>query len=508
MALQPCPSLPVVGPHNVVVIVADDVGVDMVGAYDQFYAAHGHPPAGYPNTTPTLDYLAQTGMLFRHAWTNPVCSPTRAQIMTGRHGLHTGVGKIATRSCPPGNGTGLQYGIDTIPSMLRDPAAPFATHTAAVGKWHLADGCQHPPPNPLDPIHPLGGGMTQWFHQYAGSIGNLGGTQTYNNWTKTFATQIQGPPADECVPGMGASYCEQQVLTYATEDTADDAIHLVRTMPEPFFLYVAFNAAHTPLDAPGAPLQAASCAGINGNPDCGLTPNDTPRFVRCMVQWMDNEIGRLVCAIENGSDAPASPTTIIFIGDNGTTKHASLPPFPSPGKNKGTVYQGGVHVPLIVKSPVIAPAQTGTVALPIVCSTDLFATVADLTGAPQPPDPAGLRESVSLAPYLLGCTVPMRQFVYAENFKNNFAPTAFGTPPPGYTLDKHNRAIRDNGGLKLVEKVKKSGALITAVEELYDLALDPFESNNIIAQKGTPAYNGRYTALRAELDTTYPHLVQ
>ena len=78
--------------HNIVLIVIDDAGVDMIGAYESEYAAYGHPTL--PNNTPNIDLLASQGMTFLNAWVAPVCSPTRASILTGKHPTHTGIGAV------------------------------------------------------------------------------------------------------------------------------------------------------------------------------------------------------------------------------------------------------------------------------------------------------------------------------------------------------------------------------------------------------------------------------
>jgi arylsulfatase A-like enzyme len=478
---------------NVVIILADDVGVDMIGAYEPFYA--DHPDPGYPNTTPAIDYLAQTGLLFRNAWTNPSCSPTRAQIITGKQGLRSGIGTVV----PPSR-LGLDPSHDTIPSMLRGPAfVPY--HTAAVGKWHLA-GTQHPPVPP-GPIHPLGSSTSPWFHHYAGTINNI--NANYNTWPKTFGTSID-VSTDECVPAP-MDFCDAIVTDYATVDTADDAIHLLRTMPEPFFLYVAFNSAHTPLNEPNDPLTAASCPGLNGDPVCDFS-GDVASQTRCMVQWLDNEVGRIMCAIEDGPQKPERPTTIVFMGDNGTAGEATIAPF-VPSHGKTNLYDGGINVPFIVKSPLVSPEMVGTATDALVNSTDLFATVSQITGIRQPPDPLGLRDSKGFLHVLTGLSESMRQFAYAEFFHGNFTPTAQGTPPPGYTVNAHKQAIRNLAGFKLIQIVRESWLGLVVEEEFYELPLDPHELDDKLAEAlaGIEPYASNYDELRFQLDTEYPHLV-
>jgi len=484
--------------QNFVMLLVDDVGVDMVGAYEQFY--DDHPRPGYPNTTPCIDYLARTGLTFRNAWTNPVCSPTRAQILTGKPSHRTGIGNAVESFGPVLVGRGLQLCHDTVPSVLRDtPWRPY--HSAAVGKWHLADSQQFPPPSG-GTIHMLGPAARPWFDSWAGTIANLDDGGGYNRWTKTFVVSVD-ETTDECLPAAG-QWCQVPMSEYVTVDTADDAIYLVENLPEPFFLHVAFNAAHYPEAGPLAPLTAASCLGADG-PVAGDTscvfPGDIPHDTRAVVQLLDNEIGRIICATESGPRAPALPTTFLFMGDNGTRKQAIVDPFPREHSKK-TVYEGGINVPRIVKSPLIPPERRGGHTEALVCSTDLLATLAEITGAPLPPDPWGQRDSISFLSVLMGGSESPRKHSYAEYFSPNFVPDRYGNPPPGYNALLHERAVCDEQGFKLIQKVTKGpwGA-VSVVEELYDTALDPHELVNRRpdAASGVPRYLDRYLELSAEL---------
>ncbi len=492
-------------PQNVVLFLVDDIGVDLVGAYEQFYEKHPHPD--YPNTTPAIDYLAESGLLFTNAWTNPACSPTRAQVLTGKPGCRSGIGKIVPRHSPVTTGMGLSLFHDTIPSVLRS-ASPLPYISAAVGKWHLADSAQFPPA-PGTPVHPLGDPANPWFDLYAGPMFNLPGRNGYNRWVKVFATPIR-PGHDGCKPEPG-SYCEAPTTRYATTDTADDAIHLIQSLSEPFFLLVSFNAAHEPLVRPGDPLTEASCdcpdGEIRGVPECDFS-GDKPSRTRCLVQWLDNEIGRVLCAIESGAGIPDLATTIIFMGDNGTASQAKVLPF-STTPGKGSLYDGGINVPFIVKSPLVHPSLVGGHSPALVCSTDILATLADLCGAPLPDDPHGLRDSKSFMPVLRGKAQSEREYLYAESFKNNFLPMATGSPPGDYSLDRHRRAIRNQAGFKMIQIVAMGGSgTLDTILHLYDLSADPHEQVDRLAEAtgGLEPYASNYKELLGMLETKYPHL--
>ena len=115
---------PAARPPNILLIIADDVGVDQIGAYGE---------GANPATTPNIDAIARRGVLFRNTWSNPVCSSTRATILTGRYGFRTGVGFVARV------GEDLKDREHTLPEILaRHPAKRYGT--AAFGKWHLNAG--------------------------------------------------------------------------------------------------------------------------------------------------------------------------------------------------------------------------------------------------------------------------------------------------------------------------------------------------------------------------------
>lgn len=409
------------GPPDVVLIVADDLGVDLVGAY-----AEGG--GSVPIHTPTLDRLAREGLVFRNAWTDPICTPARAQILTGRHGFRTGIGEIVRFSDP--SIPGLREEETTLPEALESLAG--YTHSA-VGKWHLADRGQ-------GLLHPIRSG----FDHYAGSMFNLaqglpdGG---YFRWLKN------------------TNGVEALRSSYATTDTADDAIARAAAMErtgKPWLLYVAFNAVHVPLHRPPDDLHGY-----------GVLPVPASRYralyTRAMVEAMDTEIGRMLRAI----DEVAPGAIVLFIGDNGTSKGAVELPF-DPRHAKATLYEGGVRVPLIARGPGIAPGEVTA----LVGSTDLFATVCELARIAQPNRLA--EDSLSLVPYFSEPGTPLRKTVYAEIFQPNMR------DPVPFAPERHMRAIRD-ASHKLIRSIAGSEVR----DEFFDLRLDPLEQRNLIAGGAT-----------------------
>ncbi len=394
------PDLPFLRP-NVVLVIADDVGVDLVGAYGA---------ASVPACTPNVDRLASTGVLFRNAWSNPVCSPTRAQVLTGRHGFRTGIGRTVGNVV---NGTGLAEAERTLPEALPGYAS------ALVGKWHLGDPAQ-------GTLHPNASG----FGSFAGSLSNLqaGGGGSYSSWVKT-------------VDGV-----QVQATTYATEDTIDDALAAVAALPEPWLLVVSFNACHTPVHDPPphlcpAPAPCGTTACDNPSPD-----RPTPERVRAMMEVLDGQLGRLLGALD-------MDTLVVFLGDNGTDGDAVEPPY-DPARAKGTLYQAGIRVPLIVSGAGVAAGECEA----LVTATDVFATVVELAGGSPVAE-----DSVSLVPYL---TDPRRPSLRAHAYAEWFTPNNPVGPP-----NQHRRAVRDRR-YKLIRRTGQP-------DELYDLRLDPLETNDL-----------------------------
>ncbi len=387
------------GPPNIVVILADDFGVDLMAAY-------GESPT--PPCTPNLDELASQGLLFRNAWANPSCSPTRAALLTGRHGFRTGIGS------PLGGNAMLPLIERTLPEML------VGYDSAVVGKWHLGNQQGN---------HPNNSGFTS----FAGVIG--GSVPSYTAWNKT-TNGVTIP-----------------VTTYATTDTADEAIASIVTMQEPWFLYANFNAPHTPLHTPPAGLcPPPRCPSSF----CGSPGGGPPARGKAMVEAMDTEIGRVLTHI----DDLYPDAWVFFLGDNGTSGMLSEPPFAS-NHAKGSVYEGGVNVPFIVRGPGVARGECAG----LISVTDVFATLADLAGA----DASSADDSVSMVPYFSDPTLSLRTHVYAETFPMN------GSSPP---IVDHDRTVRD-ARYKLIRRTGQP-------DEFYDLALDPFEVTNLLPALSAP----------------------
>ena len=258
-----------------------------------------------------------------------------------------------------GGTSGLPYEERTIPEVLASAAEPWAT--SMVGKWHLSS---------LDPdAGTLGDPGLQGFAWHSGSFGNIG---NYEDW-------------DEDRNGVSV-----ERTTYATTDTADDAIARIAEMTEPWFLYAAFNAPHSPYHEPPEALAPGTFATIE------------ERYA-AMITSVDAELGRVLASMDAEQRAR---TTVIVVGDNGT-------PFEviggDDGRFKGSVYEGGVRVPLLVTGPRVGTPGSRSDAL--VSVVDVLPTVAEIAGVELGPDPV---DGLSLLPVLADPTLPVHEAVYTE----------------------------------------------------------------------------------------------
>lgn len=408
---------------NVLLVVADDVGVDGIGCYGL-----GSNPANTPN----IDALAATGVRFLNAQACPLCSPTRASILTGRHGFRTGIGKALSSV-----DAGLSLSEVTLPELLEGAGI----QTALIGKWHLGESQTWQTPT-----------MIGGFGTFVGSLG--GALADYSNWQK-----VNGGPA--------VAHTD-----YATTDAVDDAITFVTGATEPWFLMLSFNAGHSPYHVPPAVV-----------PPLHTVPaplNSVVKRYRAMVEAMDTELGRLLTSIPA---ATLAATNIVFMGDNGTASAVVELPFIA-AQSKGTVYQGGVHVPLIVAGPVVGGAPRTEPSL--VHAVDLFATIAamqgvDVTVAVPPPVRLDAVDATSL---LAAAMQPqVRHYSYSQEFTGATAMATTGDSEMIRTLTYSLLRFQDGTTASDVR------------EEMYELIADPFEQ----APLDIPSLTGTAAAIYREL---------
>jgi arylsulfatase A-like enzyme len=372
-------------PQNVLLLIADDLGVEILSSY-------GPQPDQPP--TPVLDQLAAEGVRFSSCWASPLCTPTRAAVQTGRYPMRTGLGDVVSGTIDSDLGPfGLQLAEVTLPELLE--AGGGAWQTACIGKWHLASADVGGPLAPND----------AGYGHFAGTLGNLQPPESYWSWERI----VDGNAAQE--------------TGYATSVQVDDALAFISQATGPWFCSVNFSAPHVPFHAPPQELHTQDLSAA-GDPNLNSRP-----YYKAMVEALDTEIGRLLA----GLGAAADSTLVIFLADNGTPTKAAPPVLPAL-KAKGSMFEGGVRVPLIVRGPSVA--SRGSVCDALVDVTDIFATVAAVAAIdPATVLPPGTAmDGVSLLPYLEDPLMPsQKSHVFTELYKPNGAgaglPVYFGQGP-------------------------------------------------------------------------------
>lgn len=409
---EPFPERP-----NILFLFVDDLGADSTSLYAAITGDSGAVPI------PNIEALAGRGVVFDNAWASPVCSPTRATIISGQYGHRTGVTAV---------GNVLPTSTVTLFDRLTDDS-PTYDH-AFFGKYHVGGGSIDPRPGASYPVAP---GVLQHVRdlgikRFKGILG--GGVADYFNWT---TYDIDGP-----------SFAN---TTYATTALTDFAIDFIHEQEEerpgrPWFIYQAYNAPHaanggnSPYQVPPADLHSVDLSSV-GNPAPGTTSTNIPIY-KANIQALDHEIGRLL------EEVDLDKTTVVFLGDNGTP-----PPVKDTGSGlrgaKGSVYEGGVRAPLIVAGAGVTRRGREEA---LFVTTDIYATVLDLAGVPV----SQVHNSYSFKPLLNDASA-------TNGRTHSFTETSSGTNNRRY-------AIKDSR-FKLVSNLGQN--------ELYDLVADPLEGNDL-----------------------------
>jgi arylsulfatase A-like enzyme len=392
---------------NVLVIIADDLGYHDVG----FQGSQEIP-------TPHLDKLAARGLRCTNGYvSHSFCSPTRAGILTGRY-QHRFGHENNPAWLPESTTAGLSLNEMTFPTLMKQ--AGYIT--GAVGKWHLG---AHPQ------FHPNKRGFDEYF-------GALGGGHQY------FPGDKGG--AEYTIP-LNRNGADEAQTKYLTEQFGNEAAAFVgrhASDGKPWMLYLAFNAPHTPLQAPKEWLEKFS--GI---------ANEQRRTYAAMVAAMDAAIGGVMAKLD--ATKQTENTLIFFVSDNGgpnLSKRTGVnftDNTPLRGA-KGDLHEGGMRVPFLVSWP--EKIKPGTYDQPVI-ALDFLPTALAAAESTAP----GNLDGVNLLPFLTGekTTAPHDLLFWR-------------TGGPGGT-----NAVR-RGPMKLVRIGK-------AAPELYDLATDIGESKNLAAEK-------------------------
>src|ERR1043166_284238 len=394
---------------NIVHIVADDLGWKDVG----FNGATNIK-------TPNLDKLANEGAKFTQFYVQPMCTPTRAALMTGRYPFRYG---LPTPVIPSVSA----YGLDTTEWLLPQSLKEAGYNTAIIGKWHLghADKKYWPEQRGFDYQYgPMIGELDYFTHEEHGVL----------DWYRN------NKPVRE--------------RGYTTQLLGDDAVKYINEQDshKPFYLYLAFNAPHTPYQAPKEYIDRYT-----------NIEDPTRRIYAGMIACLDDEVGRVVDVLD--WKGLRDNTLILFHSDNGGTRNAmfagvmadmskvKIPCNNGPYRDgKGSLYEGGTRVCAFANWPGhIKPATV----VEIIHAVDIYPTLAALAGASttkcKPLDGVNVWDTIAEAK-----PSPRNELIY--------------------NVEPFRGAVR-RGDWKLIWRT-----LLPSNVELFNLAEDPSEKNNLAAQ--------------------------
>lgn len=416
---------------NIVVILVDDLGYGDLSSY-----------GATDLKSPAIDKLAARGLKFTNAYANcPVCSPTRAALLSGRYPELVGVpGVIRTHSRKDSWGYLAPESV-LLPAMLRKAGY----HTACIGKWHLGDEPECIP-------------NAKGFDHFHGFLGDM--MNDYYNHRRAGVNYMRHN--GEVIDPKG---------THATELFTDWAVAYITQRSQattgkhqPFFLYLAYNAPHTPIQPPEDWVKKV----MEHEPGIDKA---RARLV-ALIEHMDAGIGRVMDAIDAGPMSKDN-TLVIFASDNGGQVNVGGKNGPLRG-GKQDMYEGGIRVPQVAVWP--GRIKPGTTTDQITMSTDVFATACEVAGVKIDHDIDG----VSILPTLLGEKQSIQRDLYWTRKEGN-------TRYMGQSV----WAVR-SGDWKLLQNS------VEGRFELYNLADDPKETTDL-RDKNRGKYNELAAKLRAHM---------
>lgn len=449
-------------PPNVVVVLVDDLGWRDVGVYGQDVAR-----------TPHIDRLAREGMVFEQAYAaNPVCSPTRAALLTGKYPARVNINDWIPGTPFPDKPLAAPVDLDQLPLEHVTTAEALRARgyaTFHVGKWHLGGTGFLPEDQGFD-LNWMGrdtGHPASHFHPYGAARDG-----------KPAASHEVRPLSPNAKPGEYLA--DRQVL---------DALKLGRGAVEarrPFYLYLPFYTVHAPIEAKPEDvarqrdLRAARIAAAPSESRAALEQALPRPAYAAMVENMDSAVGALLEGLrELGVERD---TLVVFTSDNGGLS-AVTENRPLRG-GKRSLWEGGLRVPLIVRWPgVVAPGSRS--AEPVI-SQDVHATLCDLVDAPLDGDARA--DSRSLVPLLDGSRTTLGRDAIFWHFPQYEIDE---TPPRG--------AIR-RGDWKLLESFADGST------QLFDLRHDPSEAHDLGAERPQVAREllAKLRAWRASVGAAMP----
>ncbi|MFK7896152.1 MAG: arylsulfatase [Myxococcota bacterium] len=402
------PAAALAGQPNVVVILADDLGWADVGYH------------GAPIETPSIDRLAKEGVQFDRFYAAPICSPTRAALMTGRDPLKLG---IAYDQIHPWYNAGLSPNAITIADVFKADGY----QTALVGKWHLGHTTEKQVPN-------ANGFEHFWGHLHTN--------------TDYFTHQREG---GHDLQENGKSVREPG--EYLTRLEGREAVRFIRERDRkrPFFLYVPFTAPHSPMQAPKETIEKYAA----------LPKAKNRRVYAAMVDEMDQQIGKILDALDEAEIA--DETLVLFMSDNGGSTSFGGENQPLRGQ-KGQAFEGGIRVPAVMRWP--DELKAGQVMEQMTTVMDMLPTLA-----------SAVRVRVPITAELDGQN--MWPAIVNGQKSPRKKPVGFVSeiPIPGVI----QTAIFD-GRWKLVQVIQEKQTETLVKSFLFDIDADPFEKTDLSEQ--------------------------
>jgi arylsulfatase A-like enzyme len=371
--------------RNILLIIADDFGIDLSPC---------NPFGGDKPRMPNLERMCDEGLVFDTVWVSPLCTPTRATLLTGQYGFRTNVVQV---------GDVLQDTDSVMDGLARvDPA--YAN--ALVGKWHVTDT---DPPDLNAPAH-FG------VQHYAGFLSGF--TDDFFSWDSI----------EDGTPGHADTY----TATWMTDKALD---WVGQQGDQPWFLWLAENEPHFPFHLPPPSLQhytdlSGDQADVDAHPRA---------YVKAMAEALDTEMGRLLASLDPEVRAN---TTVIFVGDNGSDPDVVSDPYGT-GHGKFSIYEGGIRVPLVVAGAGVS--RRGEREDALVEGVDIPATILALAGATPPT----FHDGVSFAPALTDSAFGGRDYLYMDAIRAE----PFEAGRPGWTARNADYKLieYDDGGRELYD---------------------------------------------------------
>lgn len=388
---------------NVLLIITDDAGYADFGSY-----------GATDIRTPNIDSLAKAGTRFTDYYAAPTCTPTRAALITGRYQQRVALEVPLGNASTPARDQGLPARGYSLPQLLKNSGYS----TALIGKWHLGYRPE---------FGPNAHGFDYFFGHLSGYVDfyqHTGGDGVHDLYENGEPVHADG---------------------YMTDMITERSVKFIEEHAgRPFFLEVAYNAPHWPFQVPGKPSVAPGHARL-------VHPADENTSSRAdyaaMVEHVDHGVGQLLATLDRLG--LAGETLVIFTNDNGGEWLSDNGPL---FHRKGTIWEGGIRVPLIMRWPGRIPAGGTTSQVGMVM--DLTATILAATKAPVPAE--ARLEGVDLLPLVQPNAKPVERTIF-------FRLTA-----------RQQRAVRQGDWKVMVEANHTM---------LFNVAADPGERNDVAKER-------------------------